>query len=171
MQTPINRHSGASLLEALGFAAIAAIVVVGAASLLTGGFTGLRSNSLHAEIQALRTAVVRIRGVDGQFGPGSLTAAIATAGGLPSSLRRDASAGTITNQWGGSVTVTGTGPQFTLGYSGVPRSECAQGLAVIAPEGWLAVTINGTSLPAPASPDSAAGACNALTNSFVLTGS
>ena len=52
-----KQQRGASLLEAIAYLGIAAVVVLGAVSLLNGAFGSAKSNQTNEEVVALRTPV------------------------------------------------------------------------------------------------------------------
>ena len=56
----VGRQRGAPLLEGIAYLGIAAIVVMGAVSLLTGAFSSAKSNQANEEVVGLRTAVRKL---------------------------------------------------------------------------------------------------------------
>lgn len=163
-----SRQAGASLLEALGFLAIGGFVIAGAAGLLTGAFSGQKSNSVMSDMNAVALAVKKMHSTASSYGTVSLNAALITQGNLPKSLRTTAPS-TINNQWGGAVVVTGATSQFTISSAGIPQDICAQTLATLSGGDWEGITVNGTALGLPATAAAAAAACGAATNTVILT--
>ncbi|MGZ5779897.1 MAG: type 4 pilus major pilin, partial [Burkholderiaceae bacterium] len=121
-----SRQRGASLLEGIAYLGIAALVILGAVSLLTGAFTSAQSNRGAEEVVSIRTAVKKLyMGQANSYGTADITAALITAKVFPTTLSPNAGGATpsLTNSWGGSVTVagTGTGNTFAITYTGVPQ--------------------------------------------------
>lgn len=131
----LHKQQGASLLEGIAYLGIAALVVLGAVSLLTGASASAKANQTTAELVALRTAVKKLYA--GQAYPtGSLTSFLATAKAIPSTLQE--SGGSITNSFGGSVTVAGTtSATFTITYNDIPQDVCVSVLSGMT--GWKGV--------------------------------
>lgn len=167
-----SRHAqrGASLLEAIAYLGIAAIVVIGAVSLLNGAFNSAGTNELSEQVSAIQTGVKKLyMGQTGGY-TGVSNAVLSSAGVFPSTIPV-ASGGAATNGWGGAVTIGSTAAGlFTITYANVPASVCIT--AVTAGGSWTAISVNGTALtPLPATPTAAQGACNTGANSIVWTSS
>jgi type II secretory pathway pseudopilin PulG len=158
-QLSYPRHqAGASLLEAIAYLGIAAIVILGAVSLLTGAFSSAQSNQAGEEVTALRTAVRKLYMGQG-YGSGALNATLKKAGAFPGTLTVVAD-GTATNVWGGNVVITGGTGSFTIAYPGLPQDVCLATL--VAASGWQSIVSPGTaSITAfPVTPAEAATACS-----------
>lgn len=131
----LRRQHGASLLEGIAYLGIAALVVLGAVSLLTGASASAKANQTKEELVALRTAVKKLYA--GQAYPAqSLTPALTSAKAVPTTLQVSGTA--ITNSWGGAVTVDGsTSTTFTIVYNNVPEDVCVNALSGLT--GWVSV--------------------------------
>lgn len=153
-----HRQRGASLLEAIAYLGIAAIVILGAVSLLTGAFSSAQSNQAGEEVTAIRTAVRKLYMGQG-YGTGSLNQTLRTAGAFPNTLAVTA-AGVATNVWGGNVVVTGVTGAFTIAYPGLPQDVCVATL--VASSGWQSIATPGTAsiTTFPITPAAAATACS-----------
>jgi len=164
-----KRQRGASLLEAIAYLGIAAVVVLGAVSLLNGAFGSAKSNQTSEELVALRTAVRKL--YLGQSYPAeSLNATIINAGAAPATLVRGAAAGSLTNGWGGAVTVTGVGATFTITYAGLPKDVCMN--VVSGASGWTSIgTGEGAITLFPATAANATTQCAADANNVTFTAS
>jgi hypothetical protein len=161
-------QKGTTLLEALAYLGIAALVILGAIALLVSAFSGADSNRGMQDVSTIRTGVKKL--FSGQpNGYASLANSTLDAAKIfPSSLTVGANSA-VTNQWGGSVTVAGTATNFTVTYGSVPRDVCVNMSTGNAE--WSSVTVNGGSaLTTPVTPASAASACSGATNSIVFTG-
>ena len=106
-------QSGASLLEIVSYLGVAAVVVIGAISMLTQAYNGANSNRALEETIGLRTGVKKLyMGQSTGYGTGSLNAILATAKVFPSTL--PISGSTVSNAWNGAVTVTGNTSKFDI---------------------------------------------------------
>jgi hypothetical protein len=162
--TPVKQlglQRGASLLEGIAYLGIAAIVILGAVSLLTNAFSSAQTNRVVEELTALRTTVKKLyTGQPAGYGSGDLTATLISAKAHPATLTSNADGTELVNSWNGSVTVDGDSSTFTISYSGVPQNACINILS--GATGWLSVTPNsGTAIAAfPITPAAAATACS-----------
>ena len=162
-------QSGASLLEVVSYLGVAAVVVIGAISMLGQAFGGANANRALEESIGLRTGVKKLyMGQATGFGTGSLNTVLSTAKIFPSTLT--VSGATVSNAWNGSVVVTGNTSTFEISYAGVPQDVCANLVAAQGSNGWISVAVNGAAaLTPPITPTQAGSACNAATNTVVWT--
>lgn len=170
------RQRGASLLEGIAYLGIAAIVILGAVSLLTSAFGGAESNRLVEEVTAIRTSVRKLY-MSQSAGYGAANANlnlnVATANAFPGTLQvvraNGVPTGVVNNSWNGAVTVAVAAAtnQFTIAYTAVPADVCTN--AVSGSTGWAGVTINNAVLVMPATPAAAAAGCNANANAITWT--
>lgn len=163
---PLARQRGASLLEGIAYLGIAAIVVLGAVSLLTGAFGSAQSNRTTEEVISIRTAVKKMH--SGQaYTTGNFTTTLVSARVLPSTLTVDATTNAVTNAWGGTVTVVGAPPNFTIAYTAVPQDVCIN--SVSGANGWTRIS-NAEGANAittfPVTPTDAATVCTTATNTL-----
>ncbi|MFC7518874.1 type 4 pilus major pilin [Herbaspirillum sp. GCM10030257] len=160
---------GASLLEGIAYLGIAAIVILGAVSLLGSAFGSAQSNQSVEEVVSIRTAVRKL--YSGQtYAAGDLTPTLMNARALPGSLRPNAANNAVTNTWGGAVVVTGAGATFTVTYNAVPEDVCVN--MISGATGWTQITANANGNPVVAFPVTAAaadGLCVAGPNVIVFT--
>jgi hypothetical protein len=164
-----SRQRGASLLEGIAYLGVAAIVVLGAISLLDNAFDNAQSNRAVEEITALRTAVRKLYAGQ-QYPAAALTADIIAAGAVPGTLRVNGNA--ITNAWNGAVTVTGvTANTFTISIGALPVDACVN--VVSGATGWTRISVNAAAANDitvfPATVARATTACNAAANNLVFT--
>lgn len=136
----LHRQRGASLLEGIAYLGIAALVILGAVSLLTNAFGNAQSNRAIEELVSIRTAVKKLyMGQPGGYVANSdLTATLVSARVFPGSLTINGNA--VSNSWGGSVSVTGNGSTFTITYAGIPRSDCIN--IISSASGWIRIDQN-----------------------------
>jgi len=165
----LHRQRGASLLEAIAYLGVAALVVLAAVSLLQNAFGSARSNQTTEEITGLRTNIHKMYA--GQpYNDTAMLANLITAKAIPGTLTVSGG-NTINNTWGGTVTpasaVAGT---FTITYTQMPQDVCMN--VVSGATGWtrIAGAADATPIavfPAPAA--SAAALCSAASNTVVFT--
>ncbi len=154
-----NAQRGASLLEGIAYLGVAAIVVLGAVSLLTNAFSSAQTNRAAEEIISIRTAVKKLyMGQAASYSPASMTASLITARVFPSTLAPNDAGTGITNSWNGAVTVTGNTSTFTLTYAAVPRDACIN--LVSGASGWTRINQGTNEITVfPATPANAATVC------------
>lgn len=158
-----NAQRGASLLEGIAYLGVAAIVVLGAVSLLTNAFSSAQTNRAAEEIISIRTGVKKLyMGQAASYGTADFTASLITARVFPSTLAPNGTNTAITNSWNGAVTVTGTngGSTFALTYNAVPRDACIN--LVSGASGWTRIDQGGLNpiTTFPATPAQAAAVCS-----------
>ncbi len=153
----MKKQRGATLLEALAFLGIAAIVVVGAISMFRAAQGSAQSNDMLAQITGIRSAVKNLYASQGAYGGAAvygttgappaaegdfaMNTTLVSAKVIPDTLRVPA-AGTIKSQFGGDVVVMGGIDYFTIKYTQVPQEVCLK----IAPQtgsAWGGLKING----------------------------
>lgn len=164
----VGRQRGASLLEGIAYLGIAAIVVMGAVSLLTGAFSSAKSNQANEEVVGLRTAVRKL--YMGQTYPtANVVANLIAAKAAPGTLARDGT--TLKNSWGGTVAIAGSGTGFTITYPSVPQDVCVSMLS--GANGWTSVNANGGTAisTSPLTATDATTLCDETDNSIVYTSS
>ncbi|MEQ5842556.1 pilus assembly protein [Paraburkholderia acidicola] len=164
---------GASLLEAIAYLGIAAIVVIGAVALLNGAFSSAGSNAVMEQVNAIQTGVKKLYMASGNGYTGIATPALVTAGVIPSDLAADAD-GNVTDNWGGAVTVAAggvTGSQFTISFANLPKTVCIS--ALTSGGSWAAIaagtSAKPTALKLPPSLTDAEAACPGDGNTITWT--
>jgi len=148
------KQRGASLLEGIAYLGIAALVILGAVSLLTGAFASAQSNRGMEEISAIRTNVKKLyMGQANSYGTADITSALNTAAVFPSTLSFNSTSNKMVNAWGGDVTVTGNGNYFTIEYTAVPQDACISMMS--GASGWYSIKGTDTVQTFPVSPSDA----------------
>jgi hypothetical protein len=166
----LPRQRGASLLEGIAYLGIAALVILGAVSLLTTAFGNAQSNRAVEEVISLRTSIRKL--YSGQnYGNVALTPTLIAANAVPGTLTIDRVAGTITNAWGGAVTLAGAGVTFTITYNNVPQDVCIS--MISGGNGWRQIDRAGqaTITVFPATPANAQATCVDGNSSYTFTAS
>jgi X-X-X-Leu-X-X-Gly heptad repeat protein len=156
-----SRHAqrGASLLEAIAYLGIAAIVVIGAVALLNGAFSSAGTNELAEQVNAIQTGVKKLYMGQTNGYTGVTNDVLASAGVFPSTV--PVNGGTATNTWGGTVNVTGvTTGTFQIDYTNIPTAVCIN--AVTSGGSWTSISVNGTAVTTlPLTPTQAQTDCSA----------
>lgn len=170
-RAPSNRarQRGASLLEGIAYLGIAALVVLGAVSLLTNAFGSAKANQTSEEVVSLRTAVRKLYAGQLYNADATMMANVIAARAIPNTLRINGAQ--VDNSWGGTVTLAGaTATTFSITYTALPRDVCMG--VVSGATGWAQIS-NLAALNAfvafPASAANAATVCSADTNTVVFT--
>jgi type II secretory pathway pseudopilin PulG len=166
------RQQGASLLEGIAYLGIAAIVVLGAVSLLTGAFGSAKANQMTEEVVALRTAVRKLY-IGQSYPTSSLVPSLLLANAIPNTLARPTNS-TLSNSWGGAVTIVGTSTGFNITYNAVPQDVCVS--MISGASGWTQIDQGGnnpiTSFPATvANANSLCSVSSAAGNTVTFTAS
>ncbi|MDQ7980284.1 type 4 pilus major pilin [Paraburkholderia sp. SARCC-3016] len=164
-----NAQRGASLLEAIAYLGIAAIVVIGAVALLNGAFNSAGTNELSEQVNAIQAGVKKL--YMGQAGGyTNVNNSVLSAAGVFPSTVPVASGGAATDVWGGNVTVgAGTSPgTFTIEYDNVPPAVCIN--AVTAGGSWSSITVGtATETLLPIDPSTAQKDCGTSNVSITWT--
>ena len=146
----MKKQKGATLLEALAFLGIAAIVVVGAISMFRSAQGSAQSNDMVGQLNGLRSSVKTIFGSQALYGSAAWSNTVSTQAlnqtlingkAVPDTLR--ISGANITNSFNGSVQIDGDANSFWIKYNNVPQEVCVK----VAPQtgsSWLGLSINGT---------------------------
>lgn len=166
----IGHQRGASLLEGIAYLGIAAIVILGAVSLLTGAFSSAQTNRSAEEVVSIRTGVKKLyMGQSAAYGTESMNGNLIAAGVFPSTLSLNKTSNSVLNTWNGSVDVIGGSNTFTIAYDSVPQDVCIN--MVSGGTGWTQVEVNGANpiLAFPATPSAASTACSQAANKIVWT--
>jgi len=160
-------QKGATLLEAVAFLGIAAIILIGAVALFTTAFSSARSNALTEQVTAIQTAIRNTYGSGAQLESNlaSGITGLVNSNALPSTLSVDSS-GSVHNDWGGEVTVTwdATNGAAEISYTKVPKAACIA--AVSSASGFTLISTSSVAVvsPLPASSGQAISACAGDTN-------
>jgi len=147
---------GATLLEAIAFLSVSGIVILGALALFGSSFKGAAAERLVDESNAV---AANVRAAYQSAGTGGYAALSMTdlynAKAFPDTLQASVSGSTVTltDTWGGAVTVTLDSSGLpVLTYGNVPKEVCIA--ALLGSNNWRSVTVNGTAL-ASATPTAA----------------
>lgn len=159
---PDSRQAGASLVEAVLFLVIAAVILIGVFALFSGAFSSSKVQTEMSYMQTLAGDVESLYATNHDYGTADITATLTSTKSAPSPMIVGA---TLVNSWGGQVTVTGASTDFVISSAGVPQKECIQ-LAQISINP-VAITINGTTQTLPLTVAAATTACSSATSNTI----
>jgi type II secretory pathway pseudopilin PulG len=155
-----RRQRGATLLEAVAFLGIAAIILVGALALFSNAFDGARSNQLIEEVNALQTGIRKVYSGGAGYAT-NVTAGmtgLVDAGAVPATLTINGT--TVTNEWGGAVTIAWdtNNNAVEISFADVPQAACMT--AMTTGGNWFTIaTATGTAAAPPISASAAETSC------------
>ncbi|WP_180970744.1 type 4 pilus major pilin [Burkholderia sp. WAC0059] len=166
---PSRRQRGATLLEAIAFLGVAAIVLLGALSLFNSSFTSASSDRLVQETNAIASNVRSLYSSPNTGGYQALSMTdMVTEGVFPTSLVVNSTNSTVSNEWGGTVTVALANGIPQLTYTNVPQSICIR--ALTSSTNWASITVNSSSLGTTPTIAQAQSACSSLTSNTMAWG-
>ncbi len=156
-----HRQRGASLLEGIAYLGIAAMVVIGAIALLRTAFGSANANTMLEQLSSMQTAARKLyMTTQGNYGAVALDGPVIAAGAVPQGMSVNTTNSTITNAWGGAVTLVGNNTTFTISYANVPQDVCVDALTGTT-TGFTQVAVNAAAaIATPVSPAAATTACN-----------
>ncbi|MGN6668718.1 MAG: type 4 pilus major pilin [Trinickia sp.] len=144
-----SKARGASLLEAIAFLSIAAIVAAGATALFGVSFRSANGARLIDETNAIAANVRELYSLPSTGGYGALSMIdLYHHGAFPSTLQAAVAGGnvTLTNAWSGAVTLTLNAASLpVLTYGNVPKAVCMA--ALLSSGNWTSVTVNNVAQP------------------------
>lgn len=105
------------------------------------------------------------------YGNASLLPTLIAANAIPNTLAKDVAASTVTNSWGGQVTVDGNGASFAVTYQSLPPDVCIGMLS--GANGWTQIGQGSTQITTfPITPQQAQNICaDASANTVTFTAS
>lgn len=127
---PGDRERGATLIEAVLFTVIALGLIAGGIAFFQQASVSARTNETVRNIASLQSQVRALFQTQSDFGTAALTDLLISSNAVPSSMLSDSdddgTNDSIVNAFGGAVTVTGAGQQFTAAYAALPVEVCAR---------------------------------------------
>jgi hypothetical protein len=157
---------GLSLIEALLFLGIAAVVAIGVFSYYNTASNTTKMNSAQTQIQALVGGVKTLYSSQTNFT--SLTEPLIIQAGKAPDNAVDGNS--LINPWGGNINVAGSARFFELTYQGIPRDACTGILAAGMLDNGSLIQMSANSTTFVANPDPAASfaACTSATNNTLV---
>jgi type II secretory pathway pseudopilin PulG len=157
-----NAQRGATLLEAIAFLGIAAIVTLGAVSMLSSAFSSADLDKANNELLGLRVAIKKAYSNQGGYGANNanLIETLYILKALPSSLGYDSTAKVAKNGWGIVEAKSKNGSSFVITLNSIPKDSCISVLMGTGPNTWQSIEVEGTAVTLPLSASTAESACN-----------
>lgn len=117
-------QAGLTLVEVLLVLAIAAVAIVGGTVLFSAASETQKTNQTLSDLNALSAGVRTLFNTQPDYGAVAtdLVPLLANAGKIPANMRT--ATNTITDQFGGNVTVVSQGGSFDVTMPGVPQAPC-----------------------------------------------
>lgn len=141
----VNRQAGATLLEALAYLTVAAMVTTGVITMFRPGFSNAQATRLMNEVTTLENNVRDLYASQNTYSSISVGSLI-QGSAVPSTLKTSGSGGgaTLSDTWGGAVTVAAVGNGAAVQYANVPSDVCQRALALGGD--WSDIKVNGSDL-------------------------
>lgn len=121
--SPQKKQGGFTLLElAIVIAMVAGLIII----LVKSGSSVGSSRKASSEVTAVSAIMENAKAFKsgGSYGAGTdMVPILIRANQVPGAI--GVTANTLANQWNGTITIVGTGPQLTLTDNGVPADACA----------------------------------------------
>ncbi|CAI2031583.1 PilS N terminal [Serratia fonticola] len=164
----INR--GWLSLELTGVLLVIIVSIIGVVAWIGGAFSQNDTSNELANINSIMTQTRGLIKTSSGYGDDEITGILVEYGGVPStmSVHGTASAGTatVTNVWGGAVTIDPvtisgtTGAGFSVTYNKVPQEACTTLTTKLSSGSMVSLTtINGTAMTGEVTPAKAGTAC------------
>ena len=153
----------------IGVAILIVAAVLALGTLALRGSDGLRTEQ---ELNGLRIGTVSTFSTQPEYGTADMTTFLSNSGDVPDTLKRTVSGSstTLTNKWGGAVSVVGAGTSFNVNYAAMPKAICNKIVSKLKASDWRGVSVGGVAVTLPASTVVADATCTA-SNDFVLNAS
>ena len=173
----LKKQKGVSLLEAISFLGIAAIVIAGSVSLYRGARGSAEMSSLSQQLSALQSNIKMATAGQSYYGTSvwsngvatqNLNASMINAEAIPDGLR--VSGSNLFNSFGGLVRLDGDATSFWIRYENVPQDVCVK-LAPQTGTGWMGLSINGNwsaITTAPIAVSTAVSQCSSATSNYLI---
>jgi type II secretory pathway pseudopilin PulG len=161
-----KKQNGFSLIDAVLWFALLGI---GVAVLYSKFHTSLGSAKSTAERDTFQIVISQVKKVymgGGTATAGDITATLIAKGNV-FSKPFTVSGTTVSNAYGGAVTVVDNGSTFTLTSTGYPTDICTD--LAQSPGDWISVSANGTALTMPVNLQAAVTACSTTPNTIAVT--
>ncbi|MDE0303325.1 MAG: type 4 pilus major pilin [Albidovulum sp.] len=125
-----NRERGATLIEAVLFSVIALGLVIGGIVFFEQASLSSRTNEAIRLMASLPSQIRALYQSQSSFGTDDIGGLLISSKAVPVSMLEDTDSDSdfdeINNMFGGTVTATGAGSQFTIELSNVPVEVCSR---------------------------------------------
>ncbi|MDH0794619.1 type 4 pilus major pilin [Stenotrophomonas maltophilia] len=164
-----SRQQGATVLEIMAWMAIAALIIGGAIAGIASGWSSYKENKEGDHVTALIANTKKLQSVSGYGASGTnLVPSLIATNGVPGDMT--VSGNTLTNRYGGTITVVSTGLGYTVTSPGLPANACIAVAKSVSSAGGVTTKINsGSASTTPVDTVTATAACTSATNSLAFT--
>lgn len=162
-----KKMKGLTLIEALLFLGIAAVVIVGAVAFYNNASNTTKLNAAKTQVQSIGAGIQSLYASQSTYTSVD-TALVVNAGIAPSNA---VSGNSLRNPWSGDTIVAGAARNFTVEMQGIPQDACVNFVSAgMISEGNIdRITVNASSdFTADADPAAAITACNTDDNSVLF---
>jgi len=140
---PVRRikQRGVTAIEAIAVIFVGVVTLAVAAAVIDRLFSNADVSEETSNINSLALSTKGLKTVSG-YGPANtnLVPQLVTTKGIPQNMT--VTGGIIYNTWGGVVTVVSNGPNFDIGYGGVPQDACVTLAAKVNKGAFSTVRVN-----------------------------
>jgi type II secretory pathway pseudopilin PulG len=164
------RQAGVLSIEMIIVLGIVALILLGVGGRIAVSFLSNDNTSELSNLTAIYSAIKDTKTTVGYGAAGTdLSATVIAGGHLPSNISVAGAA--ISNQFGGTYTLTSTGQGFTIADPAIPQKNCVKIASGATQSGqYTTTTVNsGTANSGPMSTAAAQTACSTATNSITFT--
>lgn len=159
---------GYGIMEVIGSLAVIAFLAAIALGMIDTGFSDARTKQAMDEVMGLRVSTQKLYTNQNSYGTASLNATLIANGAIPGTMK--VSGSTISNGWGGGVTISGNSTNFTITYAAVPKEACISLVTGTTANGWTSIQVgSGTANTPPVAPATAATDCAGTANTVIWT--
>lgn len=162
-----KKMRGLTLIEALLFLGIAAVVIVGAVAFYNNASNTTKLNAAKTQLQAIGGGIQSLYASQSSYTTVT-TSLVVNAGLAP---QNTVSGNALVNPWGGTIVVTGAARTFDVEYTAIPSDACVNFLSagLTSEGGIIRVQVNGSSnFTTDPNPAQAVSACSGATNSLAF---
>lgn len=143
---------GLSLIEALLFLSIAAVVAIGVFGLYNTSASSAKMNAVQSQVQALVGGIKTLYATKTNYA--TITEELVIQAGKAPDNSVDGTS--LINPWGGEINVSGTARYFELTYAGIPQDACTGILAAGMLDNGALIQMSANSTTFDTNPDPAA---------------
>lgn len=166
-----SKQKGLTLIEASVWFVIFALVIAGALKMWNIVSSEQTSTAMTSDVVALRSAMQQLYSGQGSYGAANVNNTLAVANKIPTSIKVNTTTNpyTLTNQQDGTINIVGNGTTFSITTTNISADVCTALVSGLANQGFIGISVNGSALALPPTPDTASAACAAAPNAIALT--
>lgn len=164
-----NSEAGVTLMELIAALSVIAVIIIGALALYGSATSSQASTQLISDITALKGATKQLYLGQGTYGTGSLNTVLIKAGRVPTTIKTDATAGTMNHSLNGTITVTGATGVFSIAVTNIPSAVCTSLMTTA--QDWASVNAGAGARTLPVDPATASDDCTGANKTVTYTSS